>query len=87
MCGPSESPGNTPAAAGGGAVDNWSPGKILLASSQIPVLTGGAGNFRPERGERHFRLMPSPFPAFSAPDTFTTFATFSLPFPGVFCLV
>lgn len=80
-----------------------------LASSKTSILTGGAGNFRSERGDRHFRLMPPPpthvrghpppahthtqtrahthFLDCSAPDTFSKFATFSLPFPGDFCLV
>lgn len=58
-----------------------------LASSQTPILTAGAGNFRPERAARHFRPMPSPFLARSAPDALATFATFSLPLPGAFSLL
>lgn len=68
-----------------------------LASSQTSILTGGAGNFRPEPGDRHFRLMPPPprlpqhtFFDYSAPDAFTKlamFALFSLPFPGDLCPV
>ena len=57
-----------------------------LVSSQTLILTGGAGNFRPERGERHFRLMLYLFLAFSIPDTFLTFAVFSFPFPEPFRL-
>lgn len=60
--------------------------RSLLVSSQTLILTGGAGNFRPEQGERHFRLMLYLFLAFSIPDTFLTFATFSLPFPEPFRL-
>ena len=60
--------------------------RSLLVSSQTLILTGGAGNFRPERGERHFRLMLYLFLAFSIPDTFLTFAAFSLPFPEPFRL-
>lgn len=42
-------------------VERWTTGALArtsLASSQTSIPTGGAQNFRPKQGERHFRLLP-----------------------------
>lgn len=68
-----------------------------LASSQTSTLTGGAGNFRPEPGDRHFRLTPPPPRLSNTLSSTTALQMHSLSsiqlhcshflFPGDLCLV
>lgn len=64
--------------------ERWTTGAragFSLGSGQTLTLTGGAGNFRPKREERHFRPVSSPLLRSSY------VPTFRLPLPGASRLV